>query len=107
MAVFPLKPIKKILKKHHRGEISSETVSYVETTLEHFTELLAKAAEKEFSDINKQRVITGLPPLKRLNKTTFQITWQKIYKDTNNKNTVGEVGNHNTTLLCQDGANNE
>jgi hypothetical protein len=105
MAEYPLKPIKRILKKHHDGEVSEETVVFVRGILLSFTEFLAKQAVQEFHVMNQRRVKNGLLPLKRLDRTSFKIVWERINKQITDKN-IGEVGNNDDSpLLCQDGAN--
>lgn len=106
MAEYPIKPVKKILKKHHNGEISEDTVIYVRDILLDFTNYFAKQAVEEFHTMNQRRVKNGLSPLKRLDRTSFKIVWERTYKQITDKK-IGEVGNHNDILLCQDGANHE
>jgi hypothetical protein len=108
MAEYPIKPVKRILKKHHNGEVSEETAVYVRDILVDFTEFLAKQAVQEFHLMNQSRAKNGLIPLKRLDKTSFKIVWGRIYKQLIDKN-MGEVGNNVTSsLLCpKDGANHE
>ena len=106
MAEYPIKPVKRILKKHHSGEISEETIIYVRDILLDFTAFITKQAVQEFHLMNQRRVTNGLSPLKRLDRISFKIVWERIFKQIEDKN-LGEVGNHNDILLCQDGANNE
>lgn len=105
---YPIKPLKKILKQNYNGEISTESLVYVKDILIEFTNFLAKQAVEEFHMMNKRRVKNGLSPLKRLDRTSFKIVWERIYKQIEDKN-MGEVGNNETSsLLCpKDGANNE
>lgn len=106
MSEFPAKPVKRILKNHHGGEVSEETIIYVRDILLIFTEYIAKQAVEEFHSMNSRRTKNGLSPLKRLNKTSFKIVWERLYKQFPDEK-IGEVGKHNDTLLCQDGANHE
>ena len=103
---YPIKPVKKILKQYYNGEISTESLVYVKDILIEFTNFLAKQAVQEFYMLNQTRVRNGLTSLKRLDKLSFKIVWERTYKQITDKN-IGEVGNHNDILLCQDGANNE
>jgi len=107
MSEYPAKPVKRLLKKHHSGEVSEEAIIYVRDVLLVFTDYFAKQAVEEFHIMNQRRVKNGLSPLKRLDRTSFKIVWERTYKQITDKNIVGEVGNHNDILLCQDGANNE
>lgn len=103
---YPIKPVKKILKHYYNGEISVESLVYVRDILIDFTNLLAEQTVKVFDEMNEQREKSGIPSLKRLDKKSFEKVWKNIYKEVIHKN-IGEVGNHNEILLCQDGANNE
>lgn len=103
---FPIKPIKHILKKYHKGEVSEDACYFVRDLLLEFTEILAEEAEKQFKDSNNDRKKHGIPKLKRLDKHTFIDIWDRFFKRINISN-MGEVGKENNTLLCQDGAKNE
>ncbi len=103
MVKYPLKPIRTILKEHHDGEISEETVIFLRDILLIFTEFLAKQAVQEFNIMNQRRANNGLASMKRLDELSFRIVWERIYKQIVDKN-IGEVGNVMETLLCQDGA---
>ena len=107
MESFPLKPIRRILQKYHNCDIALESVVFTRDILIGITEYFAQEAWKEFHERNKRRQLQGLPPLKRLDKTSLKTVWERILNQLTDKNIVGEVGNHNDTLLCQDGANNE
>lgn len=103
MARYPLKPIKTILKKHHGGEVSDESVSYVRDILLVVTEFLAEESVKDFNEMNRRRQEQGLPILKRLDMFTLKNVFERFFKQVKDKN-IGEVGNVMETLLCQDGA---
>ena len=102
---YPLKPIKKIIKNHHNGEISDEAVIYVKNILLDITELLALNAKNEFDELNTIRKKTGLKPLKRLEKNVLINVCNRFFKQINDKKS-GKVGNNKTALHCQDGAKN-
>lgn len=103
---YPIKPVKRLLKEYYMDEVSEEAAIFVRDILVEFTTILAKNAVEEFIELNKIRENHGLLPIKRLNKSTFQIVWERIYKQILDKN-IGEVGTSNKILLCQDGAKNE
>ena len=99
---FPLKPIKRILKKYYNGEICENVCIYVKDILLETTNLLAKNAVKEFEQYNSRRKQQGLHRVRRLNKFVFQRSKEMVFKpivDINN----GEEGVENNGLLCQDG----
>jgi hypothetical protein len=102
---LPVKPIKHILKKFHKGEISEDACYYVKDLLLKFTEILAEEAEKEFEKSNSDRKKHGIPILKRLDKASFIEIWGRFFKRIKVSN-IGEVGKDNNSLLCQDGAKN-
>lgn len=103
---LPIKPIKYILKKYHKGEVSEDACYYVKDLLLEFTEILAEEAEKQFKDSNNDRKKHGIPKLKRLNKYTFIDIRNRFFKRINISN-MGEVEKEDKILLCQDGATNE
>ena len=105
MASLPLKPIKKIIKKYHHGDISQETTIAFRDAIIEFIDILAKQTVQEFNAINESRNVQGLPSLKRLDKISFKNAWEKILKQLDDKKTIGEVGKSNKILLYQDGAN--
>jgi len=105
MSEYPIKPIKKILKKHHGGEVSGEALIYLRDILLDFTELIVKQAVQEFLLMNQRRLKNGLSPLKRLDRTSFILAKERIFKQFANEQN-GEVGNRNDILLCRDGAKN-
>ena len=99
---FPLKPIKRILKKYYYGEISRDVCIYVRDSLLDITNKLAENAVKEFEQYNLRREQQGLYRIKRLNIFVFQRCMETFFKpivDINN----GEEGRINERLLCQDG----
>lgn len=98
---FPLKPIKRLLKKYYCGEISMDACVYVRDVLLVFTEYLAKEGVMEFEEYNKRRVIQGLPLLRRLDRMAFESARSKIF-NLLKYNNIGEVGKYNDLLLCQD-----
>ncbi len=98
---FPLKPIKRILQRYYQGEISMDACVYVRDVLLVFTEYLAKDGVMEFEEYNKRRVIQGLPLLRRLDRTAFESSRRKIFNLLRDNN-IGEVGECNDLLLCQD-----
>lgn len=98
---FPLKPIKRILKRYYQGEISTDTCIYVRDVLLNFTEYLAFEGVKEFGEYNQRRKMQGLPVLKRLDRSTFVNIGSKIFNRLRDYN-IGEVGKCNELLLCQD-----
>ena len=98
---FPLKPIKRILKRYYQEEISMDACVYVRDVLLNFTEYLAREGVMEFEEYNRRRVIQGLPLLKRLDRSTFVDTRRKIFNLLKDNN-IGEVGEYNELLLCQD-----
>lgn len=103
MARYALKPIKTILKKHHDGEVSDDTVIYARDVLLVVTEFLAEESVKDFNEMNRRRQEQGLPILKRLDMFTLKNVFERFFKQVKDKN-IGEVGNVMETLLCQDGA---
>ena len=98
---FPIKPIKRILKRYYQGEISIDTCIYVRDVLLNFTEYLAFEGVKEFGEYNQRRKMQGLPVLKRLDRSTFVNIGSKIFNLLIDIN-IGEVGECNGLLLCQD-----
>jgi len=98
---FPIKPIKRILKRYYQGEISIDTCIYVRDVLLNFTEYLAFEGVKEFGEYNQRRKMQGLPVLKRLDRSTFVNIGSKIFNLLMDIN-IGEVGECNGLLLCQD-----
>jgi len=98
---FPLKPIKRILKRYYQGEISTDACVYVRDVLLVFTEYLAREGVMEFEEYNKRRVIQGLPLLRRLDRSAFESSRSKIF-NLLKYNNIGEVGECNDLLLCQD-----
>jgi len=97
---FPLKPIKRILKRYYQGEISTDTCIYVRDVLLNFTEYLAFEGVKEFGEYNQRRKMQGLPVLKRLDRSVFVDIGSKIFNRLRDYN-IGKVG-CNGLLLCQD-----
>jgi len=98
---FPIKPIKRILKRYYQGEISTDTCIYVRGVLLNFTEYLAFEGVKEFGEYNQRRKMQGLPVLKRLDRSAFESTRSKVFNLLRDNN-IGEVGECNELLLCQD-----
>ncbi len=98
---FPLKPIKRILKRYYQGEISRDACDCVRDVLLNFTEYLAQEGVMEFEEYNKRRVIQGLPLLRRLDRSAFESARSKVFNLLRDNN-IGEVGNLNGLLLCQD-----
>ena len=98
---FPIKPIKRILKKYYDGEISTDACVYVRDVLLVFTEYLAREGVMEFEEYNRRRVIQGLLVLRRLDRTAFKSSRSKIF-NLLKINNIGEVGVCNDLLLCQD-----
>ena len=107
MQTLPLKSIKNILRGYYEGEISIETAILLRNVLQEIADYLAAETVREFHNQNHIREIQGLSPLKRLDKTSLKTVWESILNQITNKNTNGEVGKHNRTLLCQDGVRNE
>jgi len=99
---FPLKPIKRILKKYYQGEISTDACIYIRDLLLDVTEYLANQGIKEFVEYNCRRQEHNLPVLKRLDKSVFIDISDKIFNAVRNNN-IGEVGKCNEILLCQGG----
>lgn len=98
---FPIKPIKRILKKYYNGDISMDACVYVRDVLLEFTEYLALEGVMEFEEYNGRRAIQGLPLLRRLDRTAFESTRSKVFNLLKDNN-IGEVGECNDLLLCQD-----
>ena len=98
---FPIKPIKRILKRYYQGEISTDTCIYVRDVLLNFAEYLAFEGVKEFEEYNRRREMQGLPSLKRLDRSVFVDIRSKIFNRLGDYN-IGEVGECNELLLCQD-----
>ena len=98
---FPLKPIKRILKRYYQGEISMDACVYVRDVLLNFTEYLAREGVMEFEEYNRRRVIQGLPLLRRLDRSAFESARSKVFNLLRDNN-IGEVGECNELLLCQD-----
>jgi hypothetical protein len=103
---FPIKPIKRILKEHYNGEISTYTCTFVKEKIIELLHILAEEAVKEFENYNSQRKKHGLPQLKRLDLYAFKETWDRIYKNLG-VSKRGEVGKHNEILFRQDGVKND
>ena len=99
---FPLKPIKRILKKYYKGEITTESVIFVRNVLLDTTKLLAEEAVKEFEDINRIGNDHHTASFKRLNKFTFESVFDRFFKPVFDKDD-GVVGHNNKALLCQNG----
>jgi hypothetical protein len=72
MESFSLKPIRKILQKYHHGDIALESVVFTRDILMGITKYFAQEACKEFLERNKRRQLQGLPPLKRLDKSSLK-----------------------------------
>lgn len=100
---IPIKPIKNIIKKYYKGEISEDACYYVRDNLLQLTEFITQEAIKEFEKTNNIRQKHGMPQLKRLDKTSFVYILDSFLKKTDILD-MGEVGQDNKSLLCQDGA---
>ena len=84
---FPLKPIKRTIKQYYNGEISIETIFYVRDVMLDFVNYLAKEAVEEFKEYNKRREKQNLPPMKRLDRQSFEKVADTLFNKLDIKNT--------------------
>jgi hypothetical protein len=103
---LPIKPIKNIIKKYYKGEISEDACYFVRDNLVKLTELFAQEAIREFEKTNDARQKHGIPILKRLDKKSFVYILDSFLIRIDIP-VMGKVGQDNTSLLCQNGAKNE
>ena len=95
---FPIKTIKRIIKRKWDGEISHKACVYVRDFV---YDVICDFVEKgvaEFEEINGRREQHGLPRLKRLDISAFRdvnsLYSQQISKD-------GRIGRRNKELFCR------
>ncbi len=105
--LLPLKPLYNLTKRYYHGDISRETLLYFRDLLTTISTIITTQTITEFNHTNTNRQLQGLPPLKRLDATSIKTVGERILNQITNKNTIGEVGHHNTTLLHRDGVSNE
>jgi len=98
---LPLKPLKRILKNYYNSEISENVFECFRNVLLNISCELAEAAVKEFNAYNENRMLQGLPRVKRLNKISLEKGIKKLFNRIGYNNN-GEVGKYDKILLCQD-----
>jgi hypothetical protein len=98
---FPVKPIKRIIKKYYHGEVTKDSCIYVRNLILDIVEYYVEECVEEFNSYNRRRQEQNLPVLKRLDKFVFVNISDKVFKPVMYKN-IGKVGRSTNLLLCQD-----
>ncbi|MCX6665963.1 MAG: hypothetical protein NT038_07920 [Euryarchaeota archaeon] len=89
------KRLKRVLKDYVGGEVSSESVEYIQEFIDNLLKSICQEAIKERDIENKQRKDYYLRPLKRFDKSLF-INCSVKYLNTQSDLTIGEDGQHNS-----------
>jgi hypothetical protein len=97
--LIPYKRMRRILKNNVNGDVSKDTVEYLQTVLENQLENICRNVVVEHEEENRLRVFHGLPERKRIDVTLYKKVVEIPYKSTTDLIGVGEVANSvNTTF---------